>query len=66
MRKFVKREFDLLEILCMDLYRISVGDNGTVRYKQNFESSKFDLDGLHRIYIYIYWNDNNIGAAPND
>ena len=42
--------FDLTEIFCMDLYRILAGDIRTVRYKQNFESSKFDLSGLHCIY----------------
>ena len=36
----------------MDMYRILAGDNGTFRYKQNFESSEFDLSGLHCILEY--------------
>ena len=35
----------------MGLYRISAGDNRTFQHKQNFESSKFDLNGLNCIIV---------------
>ena len=38
----------------MDLHRTSAGDNETGRYKQNFDSSEFNLNGLNCKYIHDY------------